>query len=115
MTDLRKRIADVLCNRLADLDVSGGRFPDGCRWLADNLTETLLALDGVAIVELPEFNDEYGCFLGGGYPCNGDPEHLIGAPGGMVHAGLPKYMPPRVARSIAAALLAASNAAEETA
>lgn len=47
MTDLRQRISDVLCNRLADLDVAGGRF------VADNLAETLMALDGIAIVDVP--------------------------------------------------------------
>lgn len=51
MTDLRQRISDVLCNRLSDFDVSDGRFVDGCRWLADNLTETLMALDGITIVD----------------------------------------------------------------
>lgn len=46
MSDLRQRISDVLCNRLADLDVRGGRY------VADNLAETLLALPDVVVVDL---------------------------------------------------------------
>lgn len=45
MSDVRQRISDVLCNRLADLDVAGGRY------VADNLAETLTSLPGITILD----------------------------------------------------------------
>lgn len=90
----------------------GERPRDWSHW-ADHAADVLLSVPGIAIIELPAYNEEYECFSGGGYPCNGDPEHVCGAKGGMVRAGLPQYMPPSIARSVAAALLAAADAAEQ--
>lgn len=101
MTDIRARIAGALCNRLADLDVSG------CRYVADNLTETLLALDGVAIVDtaLESWPNDFGV----SFECC----DVMATKTGRVLVGHDLDVSPDYARDLAAALLAAAVQAQE--
>lgn len=88
----------------------GLRPQDQSEWADHVVADVLLSLPGIAIVELPEFNDGYGCFSGGGYPCSRDSDDQ----GGMVRTSMSaNYLPPRTARAYAAALLAAASAAEQ--
>ena len=105
---IRERLADALREAgVCEVEPSRGNY-FGCT--PERAADALLALPGIAIVELPAYSEEYGCFMGAGYGCCADTSDVV--PGGMVRAGIGKYLAPAAARKVAAALLAAANAAE---
>lgn len=120
MTDIRTRLADALHRAMSR--IIGGVAPDGM-WAPEYLADVLLALPGIAIVELPEPDGTGGITqetwrvgnltvetMGdavlwptghkAGYGLHCDEEHS--------HNGCQSIW----ARRLAAALLAAANAAE---
>jgi hypothetical protein len=119
MPELRARLADALFNRLADYGIVDHDA-------ASALVDTLLSLPGIAIVELPKPDDtasgrngEYAAWWGR-YPDNNPQQpsrwrgHDVCAQEGFVFEGT-RQQKPTLARALAAALLAAANAAEQAA
>lgn len=117
MSDIRARIADAVLNRLADYGIDMI-----ARDIANAITETVMSLPGIAIVELPEPDstryegDEHEpsdrlCWMPGD-----DFEVSVWNRGEVQRDGYGwgdiKPLSVAEARTVAAALLAAANAAE---
>lgn len=114
MTEVRARIAEALREHRETWDLFTQRYVCTCdRWNDDeptrfweHLTSVLLALDGIAVVALPEPDPEGRDWMVGKSSCV-----WVGR-NGKVRLGINAHRPSD-ARELAAALLAAADAAEQ--
>lgn len=129
MTELRALIAEALWKQYASglwhlascshIPKEFGELGEGERSYWYRYADVLLALPGVAVVELPDADDPDTWEYSGGTHSwtvpNGDDcsedEQVFTSRHGDVEIGLDRYTPDD-ARQLAAALLAAANAAE---
>jgi hypothetical protein len=108
MTDIHARLTDALPKYLRLLGISKDDAPNAAEYLAD----ALVSLPGIAIVELPEANSATGCWSISTHKDlrveHGEVVQILPRSSGMTES----YRSPDLVRKIAAALLAAANAAE---
>lgn len=105
MTDIRTRLADALAaHRLMNARCEG--CGESAKYESLHQADVLLSLPGIAIVELPERNDKGGWSCG----CDGQRVWVDHQDSCVRHLGETRLHNPR---ALAAALLAAANAAED--
>lgn len=107
MTDIRTRLTDALADGLENKQNAKLSIPFARGRVAYHLADVLLALPGIAIVELPEpigdRSNVTGAIKKPRWTCTINPDSSIEFEGS-----------PEEARALAATLLAAANAAEVT-
>jgi hypothetical protein len=112
MTDIRTRLADALKEHRSISRHTGVYCTcDGWKWSPQvdwfqHLADVLLSLPGIAIVELPDKSDEDGYFI------TFHPDVSVAVPEGRIDWLDGSERSAFEARKLAAALLAAANAAE---